>query len=550
MIKFLLYNVILILLFKFDFFEKYKDKLNFRGIFLICLFSLFMFVMSLVTILKSDIIFGVDTTNPTLRKMIVLIYVGTVISIWSFLFADYFRKQSDKKESLEGPKGGKGLRGFAGERSTNCDERKCNLSICDNKILKHVSNVYSKILDDENYAYRDKENPKSSSTISNHYIQNKIKLLCKSNQLEKILNKDGVNHDKVYEHMNDTWTKWIQIIMQYKNGVTFLETQDLTDNDFDNMIDIKDRAVYNNWDNKETGTPSGGKESPFDEIKKYDMWYWGESQAAKIHIKYKCNLEKGPVEKYNINIKNSNEYENTWRSNVALQNKQMGTFIPFQRKGDPEISIYRPKVINENGTIYRPLGDIVIEDNEKDNLDQYKTTLVSGDIKIPDKLSLQHNFRRKEGVGKGVIGYSFWKPEMEGDNKDKYVCIGNMLDNKFNGIPMKENYVCVPRKCTRIKKDAKTLVWQSTESDLDEDPNPNNKSKTLEKLYRTGKQDKYNLFKFTGDENLEIIPEEEFGDQKQPSCINNLDNINDDSEWLINPKNDAEYSINSYFGNQ
>ena len=226
------------------------------------------------------------------------------------------------------------------------------------------------------------------------------------------------------------------------------------------------------------------------------MWYWGEDQAAKIHIKYKCNLEKGS-DKYNINIKESSEYENIWRSNVSRQTTEHGTFVPFQKKGNPEVSIYRPKVINDNGTVYRPLGDIIIEDINKDNIDSYKTKLVSGDIKNPDKLTLRHNFRRKDGIGKGVIGYSFWKPEMMGDNKDKYVCLGNMLDNKFNGIPTRENYVCVPKKCTRKKTDSKTFIWKSTETDLDEDPHSNSNSEILKELYITGKNDKYNLFKFS-----------------------------------------------------
>ena len=63
--------------------------------------------------------------------------------------------------------------------------------------------------------------------------------------------------------------------MKYKKGKHFIETDYLNDNDFDNLIEKED-MIYSTFEQLDVpGTPSQGKESPFDEIKKYDMWYWG-----------------------------------------------------------------------------------------------------------------------------------------------------------------------------------------------------------------------------------------------------------------------------------
>ena len=230
MIEYFAYNVFLIIFFKFDAFKKYRESMEFRSKFLLVLITLVIFVMSSISLLKQNTILGLDVSNYTLRKIMLLLYFGTMSSIWAYLISDYFRKQCDTKEALSGPKGDRGFRGLQGNKSVDCDKRKCNTTICDNKILKHISDFYSKVLI---------ENGKPASkhyTITNHFIQNKIKLLCNSNQLENILESREGNRDKVYNHINETWEKWIRIIMQYKNGQRFLDNQDLTDNDFHKNI--------------------------------------------------------------------------------------------------------------------------------------------------------------------------------------------------------------------------------------------------------------------------------------------------------------------------
>ena len=50
---------------------------------------------------------------------------------------------------------------------------------------------------------------------------------------------------KETDYIFQKWSEWILIILKYRNGMEFLDSPDLTDNDFDNMID---NADYNKTD--------------------------------------------------------------------------------------------------------------------------------------------------------------------------------------------------------------------------------------------------------------------------------------------------------------
>ena len=126
--------------------------------------------------------------------------------------------------------------------------------------------------------------------------------------------------------------------MKYKQGKYFMETDYLNDNDFDNLINESDKIYSSFKEHDSEGTPSRGKESPFDEIKKYDMWYWGEPASTKIKIKYKCDYGN----EGQLKMLKSNDLSSIWRSKIARQAKinycknditEENTFIPYQPKG-------------------------------------------------------------------------------------------------------------------------------------------------------------------------------------------------------------------------
>ena len=440
MIEYLAYDFGLLLFTRFKVFKKYRDAMTFKSLFLVTLVTIVVLIMSIVTVLNKTTFLGLNTTKKKKKKIVLMLYIGTKATLFGYLLSDYFREISDYKIPISGEKGNRGLRGSAGKKAEKCDMVKCNLNVCDEKILNHVTEVYSNILKSRN------KKGSKHFPLTNHFIKNKIKTLCRSPQLEKVLQK--TDEKKVYAHIKDTWTKWIHIILKYENGEYFMETDYLTDNDFDNLIETKDK-IYNPSFDTNPGTPSRGKETPFDELKKYDMWYWGEPEVAKVKIVYKCDLDSdsnpdSESKEYNINVKHATNYEQKWRSSVALQTKTNDTFKPFQPKGN-NVTIYRPKTIDNDGDIFYPLGDLIV-DGDNNEPTPNDTLLVSGDIVHPIDFTKKYGFQRAEGIGEGVVGYSFWEPKAP----EGYTCVGNALENTYNQLPPNPtDFACVPTKCTQ-----------------------------------------------------------------------------------------------------
>jgi hypothetical protein len=552
MIEYITYDVFIIVLLKLNFLKKFKSLNNFRFYFLLTLLTIVVFILNSRSVLTSDKFFGIDTINPILRQLFFMLFLGIKTTIYGFFISDYFRTQSNDKTPISGEKGIRGRRGEPGIKAKECDDRKCNINICETRILDYVSEIYSEIL-----INKGKKGSKHYQ-IANNFLKNKINLLCESPQLEKY--RDKKSPTEVLNYIKNTWKKWIQIIMQYKKGEYFMETDYLTDNDFDNLIQDEDKMYHPKFDNKGMGTPSKGKDSPFDEIKKYDMWYWGEPANAKIKVIYRCDLDDGTP---TLKLLNSNQYTNLWRSSIAVQNKVDGTYIPYQSKGDKNISVYRPKMIETDEGLFKPLGDVVIEgdinEHTKTNIDAIvpknnmnpnypvnipgdptdQTLLISGDIKSPDGFENIYKSQRKTGIGQGVNGYSFWKPKPP----DGYVCLGNMIDNNYSIYePDTNHFACVPKQCTRQKKTKtkiKTKLWTNSNNNEDLD----HIEGKLNNIYNDEKH--YLFFESDGENDRELIPEGEEG-----SCINNLgERIANDSKWKTKEKNSKKYSIHSYFEN-
>ena len=534
MIEYFAYDFGLILFTRFKVFEKYRNAMDFKSIFLLTLVTIIILIMSIVTILNQNTFLGLNTTNPVVKRIILLLYLGTKSTLFAYLLSDYFRDKSDSKVPISGQKGNKGMRGLPGNKSDKCDKKKCNLNICNDKLLLHVTQVYSDILKSRN------KKTSKHYPLTNNFIKNKIKTLCLSPQLEKVL--DNSNDKSVYTFIYNTWKKWIHIILKYENGEYFMETDYLTDNDFDNLIDVKDKIYNPNFNNNNEGTPSKGKESPFDEIKKYDMWYWGEPQAAKVKIKYKCDLDSdsasGP-KNYNINVKKSQDYKQKWRSSVALQTQNNDIYTPFQHKTNSDITVYRPTTIDDNGTIFYPSGDIIVNgDNVQPNSGD--VTLLSGDVLHPDGFKKLYGFQRTKGIGKGVIGYSFWQP----NNPTNYTCLGNAIETTYKQTePNSLDFACVPSVCTQpiIKSVDKNVQTYNIVNSEDDD---NMGSEVLTNLYSHNAE-----MHLTNDPNkiYELIPEGQVYNNN-PSCINNTKVLDSNKgSWIVEPKNSKKYSIHAHF---
>ena len=384
MIEFITYYFLLILYTQFSVFKKYRTDINFRFIFLITSISASVLVYTCFKILTDEnYFFNINIPNYNTRKILLFFFLGTFFSILFFFISKYIRELSNNKLPPHGEKGIRGKRGIEGNRSSDCDKVKCKQVVCNKRIMNHISKIYSDII-----RSKGDKNISLNREIANNFIKNKVKLLCRSNQLQKFISKQKSQNkaDSAYNYVTQIWTEWINIIMKYEKGQYFIDTDYLNDNDFDYLIKESDKINSSFKEHNIPGTPSEGKESPFDEIKKYDMWYWGEPASTKIKIKYKCDYGN----KNMLKMLKSNNLSNIWRSKIARQAKinlcknnitEENTFVPYLPKGSDIISIYRPNTLDTKEGLFKPLGDIILDN---DITEHKKTSL--DDIIPKDKI--------------------------------------------------------------------------------------------------------------------------------------------------------------------
>jgi hypothetical protein len=588
MIEFIAYYFLLFVFTQFSAFKKYRENTGFMFKFMITFISILVFVYTCYNIVVDEnYFFKINIPDPNTRKIVLLIFIGTFMSFLMFFITKHIRKLLDEGVPHRGLKGIRGKRGPEGKTKDDCDPVKCKSKICNLKLLNHISKIYSDIL-----IIRGEKGVSRNREISNNFLKNKIKLLCRSPQMNRYISKKGNN--KTYDYITKIWGEWIYIIMKYQQGKHFIETDYLTDNDFDNMISKEDKKIATFKQQHIKGTPSKGLESPFDEIKKYDIWYWGEPASTRIKIKYKCDYGN----KDHLKFIRSNAYTNIWRSktsrqarlNICYDGKTEETYVPYLQKGrclikgSNNISIYRPKTVENKEGLFKPLGDVIIKnditEHKKEKLsdivpqDKIKinyvfgregdpieqTTLIAGDIKSPIDFKLKYKSLRNEGIGMGVTGFSIWEPIPP----KGYICLGDVMDKTSSMTPPnKELYSCVPEVCVREIKTEQ--IWENTDvhspisnCNADKEIGGNSVLDTDEpQEYRgsiTFDMDTINidnrLFGVNTSSDaprkmFEIIPSGE-----PNSCFDKLnDTIHNNSKWIVNDKNSDKYSIHTHFEN-
>lgn len=568
-------------------------------------------------------------SENSIKITIYLIIMVSYISLLILPIKDMLDYQVKNKKLPLGDKGSRGNRGKIGDKAV-CGM--CNDDICDRKILAGITNAY-------NYWRKLNNLPLYPDTyiIPNNFIKEKIRKHCKSKKFSKILTKYGSNSAcprelrelgiescGSYDYLIKVWTIWVLIILKYKNGAYFLESESLTDNDFAGLIDKEDsyqvgdivkynglnnnfsiidnknfpffkisstildayekdltleesyRAYSNNWndmfvtdsnnnkgvnqiiisksrnnDNEveyvasglnddfftQKGVPQRGQMSPFDEIKKYNSWYWGRDEITKPKIDIirteinpfchacfngvDCNLNSNGTGK--IKVIDTNSFFHIWKSSNARQEND--PLRPFRPLGNvptsttDSINILRPYEYidqNEHGYFkrYKPVGDIIVKESEMEETPQssscipsdinnsinyqgkkikrlaiqsIKSILVSGDTQPPDRYELvnNNNMLRDTGINKNSKGFSIWKPiPPKGYKALGYVI--STLPTKEKTPPSLDLIACVPENSVVESPTRSVTHLYTLAKDL------NNNDISAIKLYRN---DKIHTFK-------------------------------------------------------
>ena len=599
---------------------------------------LIIFILTLISIVALINISKVEQKLKLKGTTIVLFFIilMTYLTLISYPVKNIFNKYIT---DIKLPKGNKGPRGDRGKGGSNAVCDTCGDDLCLKKILFNITNTY-------NY-WRQLNGLKTypdTYVIKNEYLKDKILKHCKSAEFQKIIKKYGSNNKNcpqdlseygcgAYDYMFKLWSIWILIILKYKNGIFFLESDSLTDVDFDGLIEKEDCFLHSDivihkdekyiidkskeskrihpmyhiinktnpsnkkivhisqlilctentsvapltdteknnsvnpnrsWKNmfsdsdsdskaglkikrikrnfnkavanvtaaanavanvtaaanvaantnaeisfsaigvndsffKNSGIPSRGKLSPFDEIKKYDAWYWGRDEKLKPEIivtkpfvsDFKKTCPEGRVKflktnkYYEIFTSKYKKYNRSSVGNNITIDEIMGN---FNTSGSNDVLFLRPSKIidpNEHGYFkeYKPIGDILISESDrttdensntckptypinnfseeinkagydkqiKKKITNRETYLVSGDTKSPVDFEYVWSYKKEHGLNRGFLGISIWKPIAPAG----YKALGYVVDNRYydgqevnRPKPSFDSVACVPDDLT------------------------------------------------------------------------------------------------------
>jgi hypothetical protein len=204
-----------------------------------------------------------------------LLYSITIFTIMNIIISSYFYFALKDKKGPVGQRGDTGDIGKEGEAGLCALD--CRNNICREKITKDI-------IDQIN---REAGNPDPPIKLNNIYIKQRIKQMCNSKEYNEYSPYRGPND--LIKYLSDTWRTWVSNI--YKaGGRQYFESV----------------GAENEW--------KWVKDNPFNEIKKYDIFYWGMGKGYRPEIHSKCNdipkttLKPGEQEGYpDLRLPESNQ---------------------------------------------------------------------------------------------------------------------------------------------------------------------------------------------------------------------------------------------------
>jgi hypothetical protein len=281
-----------------------------------------------------------------------MLYIITIITFINiFLVSYYYLNMKDKT----GPIGNKGPVGDRGEKG---DTGLCDATCRDNVCEKNINNM---IIDE----LKKKQNG-VAVYMNNVYIKSKIRQMCSSKEFTQLSPTNGPYN--LINYLNSIWKIWFELLYS-AGGLKYFEN-------------IGAESEFE-WVSA----------NPFDELKKYDVFYWGMGNQFRPNIIDKCYPSHDGVnpnnntENYILRISASNYYD-------TLGNGD-GT------SAYSNVSFWRAKQFTYKGNVFYPVGDVAIGPNrDNDNTPstrmvgnyqitsleggpQRKTIIVSGDVKSP-----------------------------------------------------------------------------------------------------------------------------------------------------------------------
>ena len=456
-----------------------------------------------------------------------MLYIITIVTFINIvLVGNYYLTMRNKQgpPGLPGPSGDIGNKGDAGL----CDPA-CRDGICETQVLKLIT--------DELKA----RGQGVSANLNNIYIKSKVRQMCGSDEFKQLSPYNGPYN--LINYVKDIWKLWFDLIYN-AGGSAYFENVG-AESDFDWLTN-----------------------NPFDELKKYDIFYWGMGKQYRPLVSESCYLSS------NGNTPNQG-------STNSIIIKTSNTNI-FESIGDDSgsgagdsVSFWRAKQFTYQGSVYYPLGDIVIGPS-RNNDNKFvngkvgtitmpygnkgparETIIASGDLEGPIGYELIWKYYTRYRAKQFYI----WRPIAP----TNYVALGDVVT--FTSSPPLTGdsapIRCVPSSIAIRKRSNGNKLWSSIGSKMPTNVTLVGFSPNYGGYVTSSESNAYNLFRAVIGTNNTNIPASDVN-----ASFYTLDNTkydsgykigmdtgipSDDSEssrvgkgYIPSPKKDAKYSVMSY----
>lgn len=372
--------------------------MNIALYFLVFVISLLVLIFGIKKIWESQL-----AENKSLNLFIIILLLVTIFTFLGIGISRSLMRDTSNIMPSVGETGKRGTRGEQGDGATNC---KCSDDTYYKKVMTHITLVYN-----EWNRINGFPTIPQNKFIKNKYIKNKVNMICNSDIFGNLVKQNGtskfpyVNFKKgiingkidtcdittncgAFDLLLETWRKWILMILKYDKGKYFLDSEELTDRDFDTLItdldkdqsalpgfstdsiewifdnpiifpnpgvnydynQLKDKYLIKNNDGTETfnddlfeknnislydisdnvkfkkieaqkrnsfynsdfykfysvngvvSVDGVNTKSPFDEIKMFDVWYWGSSEKTRPKLIKSCDTVYDDPERKYVNV--------------------------------------------------------------------------------------------------------------------------------------------------------------------------------------------------------------------------------------------------------
>lgn len=310
---------------------------------------------------------GENIENEVLYFLFWVLYIATIITISNVLATMIFYDVLKSKRGPPGIRGPVGDQGGEGGRGRCRDQ--CKSKVCHLQIMETMEKKYNEILN------------MNGLKIRNKYLLETVKRICHSEQFTEVTMFKAPT--EIITYLADIGKLWIQIIVNAdgtpgrNKARQYLETNAMG----------REFEAFPELDKKNT-------HSPWHEIEKYDVFYWGLDRELKPMVLQYCadpkiNKAMPQGEEAKIKAIKTNIYKWTWCDE--------GT--GSSRDG----SVHMPKKITYDGRVYYPLGMVGHNQKWPRGGCRYAEEYYGGSNKMKPKKIMSYCDNHSSGVTKPTI---------------------------------------------------------------------------------------------------------------------------------------------------